>query len=273
MKSVYTRLPVGRDVVVFPAGVTPVARFFCFPHAGGGPSAFHAWRADLPQDVELSVLLLPGREGRYSESPYTRFEDALGAASQALDALDDLPTVLFGHSLGALLAFEVSRSRSRHSSKPPILGLIAACMRAPSVPYSGPLTSTLSQAQLLQKISRLRGTPEEVLGNSAMMDAVLATIRADYAIHDSYVYRDKGSINVPLTIFTATDDDVLEPHLMSPWKELTIASTRQISIFGDHFAIHSRRKLVIIEALSLLSNHIDAPAWRPSPGMFSFSGA
>src|SRR5215470_223095 len=84
-------------------------RFFCFPYAGGTAGSFYGWEADLPTDVELCPVQLPGRENRLSEAPLTRMVDVVRKLGQVLPPLLDRPFAFFGHSMGARIAFEVAR--------------------------------------------------------------------------------------------------------------------------------------------------------------------
>ena len=105
-------------------------RIFCFPYAGGGASIFRGWTALLPADLEVCPVQLPGREGRLREAPFTHMEPMVNALVDALQPYFDLPFVLFGHSMGAAIAFELTRELRRRG-RPQPLHLFAAGRRAP----------------------------------------------------------------------------------------------------------------------------------------------
>src|ERR1700733_12636953 len=89
---------------------TAALRLFCLPHAGGGAGLFRGWPASLSPAVEVRGVQPPGRESRISEKPFTRLEPLVAALTDVLAASIDRPYILYGHSMGALLAFELTRS-------------------------------------------------------------------------------------------------------------------------------------------------------------------
>ena len=103
-----------------------LVRLFCFPYAGGGASVYRGWASDLPDFVEVCPVQLPGREGRFREPAFTRLGPLVEALTESLRPCLDRPFAFFGHSLGALVAFELSRRLRREGRRPVRLGRSSA---------------------------------------------------------------------------------------------------------------------------------------------------
>src|SRR5438552_2333015 len=139
-------------------------RLFCFPYAGGGASQFRTWAEGLPPEVELCPVQLPGREGRLRETPFTRIAPLVAALVTALRGYLDTPYAFFGHSLGALVGFELARALRRTGGPGP-RGLLVSAYRAPDLPDPDPPLHLLSSPAFWDELRRLNGTPPEVLAN------------------------------------------------------------------------------------------------------------
>src|SRR5215472_10099046 len=135
--------------VIFPRP-NPLARWrlFCLPYAGGGASAFYNWPLDLPNYVEVCSVQLPGRENRMSERPFTHFLPLIQSLTKAVWPLLDKPFAFFGHSMGAILGFELAR-QLRKLNEPEPIHLFASGSRAPQIPESRP-TYHLPEVELLE---------------------------------------------------------------------------------------------------------------------------
>ena len=143
-------------------------RLFCFPYAGGGASIFRTWPDGLPADVEVCPVQLPGRGTRLMERPFTQLSPLVEALAQALLPLLDKPFAFFGHSLGALVSFELARHLRRQYGVHPVRLFVSAC-RAPQIPHRDRPIHTLPEAEFLAELRRLNGTPAEVLEHEELM--------------------------------------------------------------------------------------------------------
>ncbi|MGH8075977.1 MAG: thioesterase II family protein [Lysobacter sp.] len=222
----------------------PQLRIFCFPYAGGGASAYRKWPSLLPADVELLAAQLPGREARFVEPPLRDLDSVLGHLASAIEPLLDRPFVFFGHSLGALIAYELTlllRSRGRRMPE----HLILSGRRAPSIPIGRRAFHNLPDDELIQEIRTLSGTSEGVLQNDELMALVLPTLRADFAIHDTYRYREQASLDVPFTIFGGLDDAATTSDNLSAWESLTTRGARLSLFRGGHFFIDESKDEVL----------------------------
>jgi medium-chain acyl-[acyl-carrier-protein] hydrolase len=235
-------------------------RLFCFPYAGGGASAFCKWPDDLPTDVELIAVQPPGREGRLAEAPYVRLDPLVDATVQVLQPYLDKPFVFFGHSMGALIAFETARA-FRRAGAPGPLHLVASARRAPQVPPDEPLVFDLPEPAFLAELRRMDGTPEEVFQTPELLELVLPLLRADFAVNDTYQYREGDRLTCPITTFGGTDDEV-DVAMLQPWSAHTTLAFALHMMPGGHFFLHSARATVLRLLAEIISGALAGPQAR-----------
>ena len=208
---------------------------FCFPPAGGGPSAFRGWPAALPTTVDVRVLALPGRESRFAERPVID----VPAIADAVRTAADRPFAFYGHSLGGLLAFEVIRELRRTGAPLPERCVVGGS-RAPHL--VDPLADIVLKPdeEFLDVIGALGGVPSEVLANPELMELLLPALRCDFTWYHEYHHTDEEPLPVPITGIAATGDEVTRPELVAGWREHTSAGFRQYTIDGGHFFLQDR---------------------------------
>jgi medium-chain acyl-[acyl-carrier-protein] hydrolase len=237
-------VPLSRRV----AGASPARlRLFCFPFAGGGPAAFRAWPDALPAHFELCAIQPPGREARLAEPPVWTLPVLIDHLVRETRTSRDGAFAFFGHSIGALVAFELARELRRRGEALPLALIVSACA-APQLRDTHPLLSSLPEDELLAWLGRLEGTPAEVLADAEMMKLLLPALRADLALRDGYRYAAEPALSLPLMVFGGDSDaGATEPELLA-WREHTLAGFRHRTFPGGHFFIRSARPLVL-EAL------------------------
>ena len=216
-------------------------RLYCLPHAGGGAAAYAAWPTAFGPDVEVSAVMLPGRERRMAEPP--GIEAAAVAAAIAEDAgRDGRPFAVFGHSLGARLGFEVVRELRRGDQPLPARLLVSGCP-PPDEPrgtgrYDG--LSLLDDAEMLDRIADGGGIPEEVLAVPELLELLAPVFRADFEWLDAYVYREEPPLPVPMTAFAGDRDTAATPDQAAGWRRHTTAGFELRVVSGGHFFPHDR---------------------------------
>ncbi|MGH3767403.1 MAG: thioesterase II family protein [Pseudonocardiaceae bacterium] len=217
----------------------PAARLLmlCFPHAGGGPSDFHRWVDMLPAGVELLAMQLPGRQTRISERPYDNWDELLPLLGRVVNAAVDRPFVLFGHSLGAMMAYELTGRLSAGAGPAPHRLLLAGC-RAPDVPLLLPAIHRLPDDEFTRHLSLVASTPPEVLANRRMMRFVRPLMRADLTLAETWPPVAPTPVQVPATAFAGRDDRVAPPWSMRRWSRFVGPFTIHV-LAGDHFFVHS----------------------------------
>jgi medium-chain acyl-[acyl-carrier-protein] hydrolase len=244
-------------------------RVFCFPYAGGSASAYARWSDRLPAGVDVRPVQLPGRWNRLREPPLTRFDDVVRAIGEVLPAHLDRPFALFGHSMGALLAFELVRYlRERELPQP--LHLFVSGHRAPQIPDDHLPVSDLNDEEFINRLREYNGTPGEVLSRPELMKVLLPAIRADFSVCRSYTYVPGAPLGCPLTVFGGADDRESANGQLDAWSIHTIARSTVYRFPGDHFYIHSAEAL-LLKALSASLNALLAivPSSRTADASYS----
>jgi medium-chain acyl-[acyl-carrier-protein] hydrolase len=216
-------------------------RLFCFPYAGGGVSIFRAWSDGLPADVEVCPVQLPGRGTRLMEPPFTRLSPLIEALTQALFPLLDKPFAFFGHSLGALVSFELARQFRRQYAVQPVRLFISAD-RAPQIPNRDPPIHSLPEGEFLVELRRLNGTPREVLEDEELRQIMLALLRADFAIYETYRYSTEPPLTCPISAFGGWQDHRVNRGDLEAWREQTSVSFSLRMFPGDHFFLNTTQR-------------------------------
>lgn len=235
-------------------------RLFCFPYAGGGASIYHGWARELPSFVDVCPVQLPGRENRLIEPPFTRFEALLQALTQGLRPHLDLPFAFFGHSMGAIISFELARRLRREHRSP--LHLFASGSPAPQVPYRDPPIHELPEAEFIEELRKLNGTPDAVLDHPELLQLLLPVIRADFGMRALYAYTPGSVFDFPITAFGGVEDADVPQDDVVAWGEHTRGAFTLHMVPGDHFFIHGNRERL----LQLLSDGLIQIQSRMSSG-------
>lgn len=218
-------------------------RLFCFPYAGGGAAVFRGWVDRMPGIVEVCPVQLPGRETRMKEAPFNRLSTLVRAAAQALLPYLEKPFAFFGHSMGALVSFEIARElRRRHDLEP--VHLFVSGRWPPQMPDHSDPTYDLPDAQFVKELHSLNGTPKEVLDHPALMALMLPLLRADFEVCQTYGYVDEPPLSCPLTVFGGLQDEP-DRKSLETWHEQTTASFSLRMLPGDHFFLHTAQSQLI----------------------------
>jgi medium-chain acyl-[acyl-carrier-protein] hydrolase len=242
------------------AGPNKAIRLFCLPHAGGGASVFRPWMAELAPDIDVYPVQLPGREGRWREPALTQISELVPALSEALRPLLQSPYALFGHSMGAFVAFELAR-QLRRENRPGPAALIVSAARAPQIPDPDPPLHARAAEELLDDLKRLRGIPEELLDHPDLVALLLPTLRADLTMCETYAYANEAPLMCPISVLGAENDDKVPLEHLAPWRTQA-AGQFQLRVFqGDHFFYLKESRNAVTEAIrETLRQHTAEPA-------------
>lgn len=227
----------------------PRQRLVCFPYAGGGPAAFRPWAKALPADVELCIVHLPGREGRWREPVVSRASALVAPIAEALLPLLTVPYAFYGHSLGTLIGFEVARHLDRvHATRP--MHFVGGAHRAPHLPNPHPEIRHLGNDQFVAEINRrYGGIPQLVLDNRELLELMLPALRADFTVYETYAYTDATPLGCPISMFGGTGDRFVAAAEVAAWQRHTSAGFQYTMLAGDHFFIQDHRGAVLEAAL------------------------
>ena len=238
-------------------------RLFCFPYSGSNAALFHAWQDELPAEIAVCPVQLPGRGARLGEPPFTQLAPLVRAVASALAEYFDQPFAFFGHSMGALLSFELARYLREHFRISPA-HLIVSGHSAPQLPDRNPPIHALPHAAFIAKLREFNGTPSQVLDNSELLEIILPVLRADFAICETYRYEPDEPLACPISAFGGGADAYVSRDELAAWRAQTCATFSARVLPGDHFFINTTRAL-LLRALAqelepALRNHAVNPA-------------
>jgi len=230
-------------------------RLVCLPYAGAGASVYREWENELPAEVHLCRVQLPGREERLRESPLTRCADIAAALVEHLQPWLDLPVAFFGHSMGALLAFEAQRLMAQTSGILP-KHLFLSGRRAPHLPSRTRDLHNLPENELRRELLRFNGTHEKVLRDRELMALIVPILRADFRVCETHAYSPGEPAPVPISVFGGINDPEATRDELDAWSKHT-SSTMRLRMFpGDHFFLHSMRAGIISAIMEDLSPYL-----------------
>jgi surfactin synthase thioesterase subunit len=241
-----------RAIVRGATDAAPALRLFCFPYAGGGTTAFAGWQRRLGPDVEVCALRPPGRETRIGEPAARRLEPLLAGLLDVVRPLLDRPFVLFGHSLGAIVAFEMARALRREGGPLPRRLCVSGCAHP-----SRAARSALHALDTLALVAELRRFGGPLPRDPRFLDVFLPTIRADLEVYETHRPRVEPPLAIPISAFGGSADPVVPSGGIEAWRRETSAGFDVTALSGGHlFLLESRRDL------------LDAIAQRLAPGAF-----
>jgi medium-chain acyl-[acyl-carrier-protein] hydrolase len=221
-----------------PFGARPESsvRLICLPHAGAGASSYRAWAADLPSGLAGCPVQLPGRERRRNDPLLHSAADVVGQLAPDIISMILPPYAVFGHSTGALCAFELCREIRRLGGPAPS-HLFVAGRRAPQLPMTRTELASLPAGELAAVLRRLGGTPEDVLTNPSILTLIQPMLVADFAVNEAYAYYAEPRLEIPITAFAGVSDAGAGPDEMAGWQQQTTDAWRMVVLDGGHFAI------------------------------------
>jgi surfactin synthase thioesterase subunit/GNAT superfamily N-acetyltransferase len=251
----YTYVCFPRGNWVAPLGPRPEARLrlFCLPYAGGDGAVFSAWPAGLPASVEVCPILLPGRAGRIAEPLVGNMTLLVAAVAKGLADWTDRPFALFGHSTGALVAFELARRLEQEGRAP--AGLFVSGCGAPQLPPGRPgRIHDLPAAEFLEQLRALGGTPDAMLADPELRDLMLPILRADFRLTETYRYEPGVPLRCPITAFTGVQDRFVSRRSAEAWRDQTTGAFDLRMLPSDHLFPISDRQLLLQLLASKLSD-------------------
>jgi medium-chain acyl-[acyl-carrier-protein] hydrolase len=231
-------------------GSDATLRLFVLPPAGGGSFIYHGWDEATPANVKVCPVHLPGRGGRLHEPAFTRLAPLVRSLGQAMSPYFNKRFALFGHSMGALVIFELSRYlRNEYGVEPQALFVSGG--RAPDVP-EGRKDYLLPDGEFVEMLRELNGTPAEILDNQEALQLLLPVIRADFEVIQTYEYSEGRPLSSPIVAFGGTSDAGTPQEVIRPWSRHTTGSFSLTMLPGGHFFIDESRS----ELLRLLSREL-----------------
>jgi medium-chain acyl-[acyl-carrier-protein] hydrolase len=222
----------------------PEMRLFCFPYAGGSAMVFQKWHRAFPESIEICPIQYPGRGNRLKEQPFTSSKPLAHEVTEALLPVLDVPFAFFGHSMGALIAFDVTRELRRRQ-KPLPRHLFLSAVRAPQLRLHDRNAFDLPEPEFIEELRRLNGTPNEVLENAELMELMIPMLRADFSVAQAYEFVEETPLSVPMSVYGGTEDPSVSITELEGWREQTTGPFSVHMFGGDHFYLHSSETVLM----------------------------
>ncbi|HEY1353970.1 MAG TPA: thioesterase domain-containing protein [Ktedonobacteraceae bacterium] len=220
-------------------------RLFCFPYAGGGASLYRNWSKNLPAQIEVCPVQFPGRENRLWEEPFAHLPALVEQLSAVLLPYLQMPYAFFGHSMGALIAFELTRALRRQACTAGPAHLFVSGHRAPQIADPDPPSYALPTAAFIETLRELDGTPAAVLQNDELLQLLLPLLRADFSVCETYRYHQEKPLRCPLTAFGGLLDKSVAREVVISWREQTCGPFKARFFAGDHFFLEKEQQAVL----------------------------
>lgn len=240
--------------------LSPGFRLLCLPHAGGSASFFRDWRKHLEPDVELLAVQYPGREERYGEAPAASLEAMAACIAEACAGLDERPLALFGHSMGAAVAYEVALALQGRGRAP--LHLFVSAHPPPHRQRGGSLHRQ-ADAALLADVRRQSDGLPWALDEPAVRELFLPALRADYRLIERYRRERVEPLDCPVSLLLGEDDEVNDDEALA-WAAASRCGLDVRHFAGGHFYLRAQRRVVLDHLGGWLASYRE-PAWQLWP--------
>src|SRR6516162_3795475 len=228
-------------------------RLFCFPYAGAVAAVFQLWPDHLPPDLEVCIPCLPGRDARLDEPAASDMAPLVASLAQDVLPWLSVPYALFGHSMGAFIAFDLAHELSDLGSPP--AHLFVSAQRGPSLPYAGRPIFALPDKEFLAGIlERYESIPRKILEQEDLMAVLLRRLRGDFKLVENYRYRAAVRLTCPITAFGGADDPECASEQLRAWEAETASRFRLHILPGGHLFLQGSRD----ELLALIRAQFEA---------------
>ena len=214
-------------------------RVVCFAHAGAGAAMFRTWPDALPAGIELVCPSLPGRDVRAAEQPLADMPSLVARVAADVSPLLDMPYCLFGHSLGAFVAFELAHELAHWDARQPV-HLFVAAQRSPRLPHPQAPIYALPDAEFLAGVQRRHeALPAALLADPEMKRYLTRLLRADFILVEAYRSVRRDCISCPITAFGGREDTAVPAALLPGWAEETSGACETVLLPGGHFFLRT----------------------------------
>jgi medium-chain acyl-[acyl-carrier-protein] hydrolase len=226
-------------------------RVFCFPFSGGTGATYRDWKAKAPAHLEVVPVNLPGREKRFSEQPFHDLDCLIDELLKVLTPHLDKPYAFYGHSMGALIIFELTR-QIRVRGLPLPVYLFPAGYRSPEKPNPKRDIHNLADEAFVEELRGYDGTPESFFDHEALVQMMLPMLKADFAVHETYRCYQAAPLPVPIMAFFGRQDTIAKESEMAGWAAHTSAEFDLYGLPGEHFFLNACRPLLMRKIVAAL---------------------
>ncbi|WP_311567530.1 thioesterase II family protein [Photobacterium arenosum] len=242
-------MSVNGRFVCYKPNATAKVNLICFPFAGGSASVFYPWAARLPAHIQLLAYQPPGRAQRMAEPACMSIQDYMDDIWQDMKSITDKPFILFGHSMGALLAYEVIKKLDVHKICMPVKAVFSAA-KSPWKNNRAKLISHLRDNDFINELKIKGGFPEQILNNKELMELCTPYIKSDYSIVEDYCSEKKYKLSVSSIVLSGMDDEISDNEL-AEWGDVFSQVPEIHSFPGGHFFINNDN--VLDDIISLIT--------------------
>jgi len=223
----------------------PKVGVVCFPYAGGGASVFYQWTKLLPPEIAVYAVQLPGREDRLAEHPIRNLSAVVDSLTASLSVLEGLPFAFFGHSMGALIAFETARELRKRGLATPNHLVVSGRQSPATKAAASPLYPLPEGAFVEECVRRYQGIPQAILNEPELMNLFLPVLRADMEVVETYRYQSQKPFDMPVTAMYGSEDRTLLRQDVESWSCETTGEFALHELPGGHFFFQTARAQVI----------------------------
>lgn len=226
-------------------------RLYCFAYAGGSAHVFAGWQAQLPPQIEVAAIQLPGRAARMGEAPPASIAQIVEQLAPVIASQGAPRFAFFGHSLGALVAFELARHMAARGMRQPERLFASAC-NPPQHRGKSRMLHQLPDQAFLAALAEYDGTPPEVLQHRELMELMMPTLRADFRLAEAYAYSPGPLLAMPITVLCGRQDQYVDVDRAALWQSETLGACATEVFDGGHFFLGSERPAVLAYVSSQL---------------------
>ncbi|WP_138226274.1 thioesterase II family protein [Paenibacillus algicola] len=219
-------------------------RLVCLPYAGGNHLIYQHWPQKLSTQIEVLAVKLPGRGERFMEQPLVHLDEMIDRLLHEIMPYTDKPLALFGHSMGAMIAFELARKLSA-SRTGQLSHLFVSAFSAVHLPRPKKGRHLLSDEELKLELRQLNGTNEELLNHAELMELYMPVIRADLELCDTYQFRPGEPLDCGITAIGGRKDVGIHEDDLDAWRIHTSRGFELHMLQGDHFFLHPEADLLL----------------------------
>ncbi len=234
----------------------PKLRLFCFPYAGSSAMVTYKFLVDaLPDNVEVCPVEFPGRGARMTEALIDDIELVVNDLKKSFENFKDVPFAFLGHSMGALVSYELSLKLKKDNLQMPYK-LYLSAHRGPQLARCGKIMHTLNSEDFLDELVAMNGIAKELLEHKELLDLMLPIIRNDYKLCETYKYSNNVKLDIPFHVFGGDLDKDINHESLTAWEQLTEHSFDLDIIHGDHFFIIKEKETFLERFIPLIEKDI-----------------
>lgn len=233
----------GHVIRIRGAQAVPRTRLICFPYAGGNPDEFRAWADEGPPDVEILTVRLPGHGVRIRERPHEDWESLLAEMFAELSRYLAQPHVLYGHSFGGRLAYELTHLAATEFPDRTQRLIVSGC-RSPDRPQRRPFMHDRTDQEFLAVLREMGGMPDELLADDRLMKTLMPVLRGEFRLAEIWDDRHgQAPVEVPITAVYGRLDPIDDREAMLGWPKFSRSDCELVEIRdGGHFFPQTHRQ-------------------------------